>query len=122
MNPKPKLQGELFDGLGFKVRRPAVKKKRPVRGKIQARFELFDREHPEVFAEIVRLATQVRARGFKRFSIRTIWERMRWTFFMKRGPDDEFKLNDHFHSRYARKLVADHPEFAGMYETRTLRS
>ncbi len=88
---------------------------------IQTRFEKFDREHPEVYEEIIRLTKLIRSRGFKHFAIGAMWERMRWYFVFERDQDD-FKLNDHYRSRYVRKLIKDYPEFDGMFELRELRA
>ncbi len=89
---------------------------------IQERFEEYDRLHPEVFAYMLTVALRVKTKGFRKFSIRTIWEQMRWYFQIEKDEGAEFKLNDHFHSRYARKLMAEYPEFEGFFEIRELRS
>lgn len=89
---------------------------------IQERFEDFHARHPEVFAKLVELAREVKARG-KRCGIRTLWEKMRWAFEIERDADDEFKLNDHYHSRYVRLIVDTLPdEFGGFFELRQLKS
>lgn len=88
---------------------------------IEERFLSFHARHPEVYDELVRLARQVIAAGRRRIGIRLLWERMRWTFYIERGRDD-FKMNDHFHSRYARMLMEREPDLAGLFETRELRA
>jgi len=89
---------------------------------IQERFEQYHIEHPEVYAYLIRLAREVRGRGFIHYGVKTLWERLRWHFQIEKG-DEEFKLNNNFHSRYARKLMRDFPdEFGGFFETRELRS
>lgn len=87
---------------------------------IQERFEAFDAAHPEVYRELVDAARRLRQKDRKRFGIRTIWERMRWTLEIE--ADGEYKFNDHYTSRYVRKMVAEYPEFEGMFETRKLRA
>lgn len=88
---------------------------------IQERWEDFHERHPEVMGELVRLADQVRM-SRKKCGIRMLWERMRWTFFFERDMEDEFRLNDHYTSRYVRQMLKDHPEFEGMFELRELRA
>lgn len=89
---------------------------------IQERFEDFHQRHPEVLAKLVELAREVKTRG-KRCGIRTLWEKMRWAFEIERDADDEWKLNDHYHSRFARLIVETHPdEFDGFFELRQLKA
>lgn len=93
---------------------------------IQAKFEEFHRAHPEVYGKVVELAFTLKAQRdagrCKWVSIGAIWERLRsdWLFA---GRDSEgYKLNNNYRSRYARLLIADFPEFAGIIETRELQS
>lgn len=88
---------------------------------IDEAFAEFDAEHPEVYRLFVGYAEQIRARGFTRYSSDAILHRIRWWHHVDQG-DREFKLNDHFTSRYARKLIAERPEFAGFFELRVLKS
>ena len=85
---------------------------------IQERFEAFHAAHPEVYAELVRLARE--ARGCRRLGVRALWERMRWSLMIER--EGEYKLNDHFPSRYARLLAKEYPELGEMFEMRELRA
>lgn len=89
---------------------------------IQARFERFHAEHPEVYRELVKLARQAQRSGRKHYGIRTIWEVMRWNFSMRGDPFEEFKLNDHYHSRYARLIARQEPDLADLFEFRALHS
>jgi hypothetical protein len=55
----------------------------------EQRFQQFHQQHPEVYAELVRMAREARAAGFNRFGMPTIWETMRWHFAMHRDPRSE---------------------------------
>jgi hypothetical protein len=88
---------------------------------IQARFEDFDRKHPEVCRRLVRLAFELKERGFKRCGMKFLFERLRWFYWVERG-DADFKLNNDFHSRYARKIMAEFPELQGFFEVRELKA
>lgn len=88
---------------------------------IQERFEQFHQAHPEVLAYLVQLCYELRRRGRERYGIRGLWERARWHFHVERG-EDEYVLNDHMHSRYARLIVQQHPDLAGFFEMRRLRA
>ena len=88
---------------------------------IDERFREFDREHPEVFRLFREYAEQIRWRGFERYSADAILHRIRWWHHVDRC-NREFKINDHFSSRYARLLMMVDGSFAGFFETRELRS
>jgi len=88
---------------------------------IQTRFEVFDREHPGVYQRLVHLAFDLKERGFKRCGMKFLFERVRWFYWVERG-DADFKLNNNFHSRYARKIMAEFPELEGFFEVRELKA
>jgi len=89
---------------------------------IQERFEEFHNAHPEVYAYLLTLCLELRGKGFRRYGIRSLWERVRWHFQVEKDLGADFKLNDHFHSRYARRIVQNHPELNGFFELRELRA
>ena len=98
---------------------------RPRLRSIDDRFHAFHARHPEVYAALLRLANDAWSRGRHRASIDVMFGALRWERFIEGLPDPAekgFKLNDHFRSRYARLLMAEHPHLAGLFETRTLRS
>jgi hypothetical protein len=61
------------------------------------------------------------ARGCQRLGVRALWERMRWSFAVDYQAG-EYKLNDHFPSRYARLIAEREPDLARMFEVRELRA
>jgi len=87
---------------------------------IQERFVGYHATHPEVYAAIVRFARDVRAKGHRRFGIRVIWERARWFLSIER-TEGEYKLNDHYTSRYARLVMEQEPDLRDFFEVRNLR-
>ena len=89
---------------------------------IQRRFLAFHAENPFVYEKLVELARRAFARGLRRYGIRRIWEVMRWEIAMDVQRDGEFRLNDHFHSRYARLIMEREPDLADFFETRMLRA
>jgi hypothetical protein len=88
---------------------------------LQARFEAFHAENPHVYAVLVRLAREARAVGHERVGIATLFEVARWQISMSTS-DPDFKLNNSFRSRYARLIMEQEPDLAGIFETRELRS
>jgi hypothetical protein len=91
---------------------------------IDARFREFHAANPDVFTTLVALAREARAKGFKRYGVKSLFEVVRWHRALKDGPrEDSFKLNNVFTSRYARLLMDTYPdEFAGFFELRELRA
>lgn len=89
---------------------------------IEDRFEVFDRDNPQVFTALRGIALDLRARGVEKFGIRVIWERLRWLSWFKTTGDLEYKLNDHYHALYARKLMGEVPELRGFFHTRERRA
>lgn len=88
---------------------------------IQDQFESFDKANPRVWELFVRFAEQAKAAGQKRYSSDAILHRIRWHINIETHGDD-FKINNNFSSRYARKLVAERPEFEGFFSLRELKS
>jgi hypothetical protein len=89
---------------------------------IQERFEDFHSKHPEVMAYLVALCYELRRRGFQKYGIKSMWERARWHFQVEKDLGVEFKLNNNFHSRFARLILAEHPELEGFFELRELKN
>lgn len=89
----------------------------------EERFQAFHRAHPEVYRAFERLALDLHRRGYRRWGAGAIFEIMRYQSAVSgAGPDEVWKLNNNYRSRYARLLMAEHPEMAGFLETRELRS
>ena len=78
-------------------------------------------EHPEVMDYLVKLVREVKRRGFKRYGMQSLFERLRWHFHIEKGIED-FKLNNDFASRYARALMKHRPELEGFFEVRALKA
>jgi len=89
--------------------------------KIAEAFNNFHSQNPGVYDLIVRFSTELRLAGRKRLSISLIVERVRWESAIK-TTGDVFKINNNFSALYARKIEQEHPEFSGMFATRTLRA
>ena len=87
----------------------------------RARFEDYDQRHPEVWDLFVRFATEAHDAGRARYSARAIVHRIRWECSVQRHDGDAFRINDHFASHYARKLIDSDPvRFGSFFELRTI--
>ena len=91
---------------------------------IQERFERFHEQHPEVYDYLVKTARELHSRGRTHFGIRALWERARWYFTFEYNPckAEDYKFNDHFHSRYARLIMQREPDLKGLFEQRRIRT
>lgn len=89
---------------------------------IQARFEAFDQANPQVWDAFVRFAEELLRRGYDHYSSDAVMHRLRWHFNVETTRDGGFKLNDHFTSRYARKLARLDPRFESFFEFRRLKA
>jgi hypothetical protein len=88
--------------------------------KIEKQFWAFHYANPQVYEKLRELAFQVKNSGQRRFGIRCLWERLRWWRMLETGGKD-FKLNDHYHSHYARLLMSNEPTLHGLFELRSLK-
>ncbi|GJM43455.1 MAG: hypothetical protein DHS20C21_02970 [Gemmatimonadota bacterium] len=92
------------------------------RSDVEFAFERFHAANPHVYELFCRFAFDVVEAGHRRFSARTIWERMRWELRVQtRRRTGELKLNDHYPPYYARKFMADHPECEGLFSLRRVK-
>ncbi len=86
-----------------------------------SRFEAFDQAHPEVYGLFQFFAEQLLASGRTKGGARAIVERMRWHHTTS-STDGEFKLNNMFIPRYARKLALEDERFETFFEFREMKT
>ncbi len=89
---------------------------------IDERFAEFHALHPEVFMEFRKLAQQLRDRGHQHYGAKGIFEVLRFHRAVDGRPEEPFKLNNIYTSRYVRMLIQDDPSFLGFFELRVLKS
>lgn len=87
----------------------------------EAAFEEHQRENPKLYAVLRRFALEARRAGRERLGIAMLYERVRW-YTTVETKDDSFKLNNNWRAWYARKLMNEEPELAGMFETRKAKA
>lgn len=90
---------------------------------IQHRFEEFHQANPHVYDELVRLIRIAKSKG-QRCGIRMVWEVVRWNQMMTTDDPNGVgrKMNDHYHSRYVRLIVAQEPDLSDFFELRELKA
>lgn len=88
---------------------------------LDERFEAFHAAHPWVFEALEELTTQWVAAGGGQIGIKALFEQLHWSsLHITNG--EPLRLNNNYTSRYARLLCARHPEWAGMFQVRILRT
>jgi len=90
---------------------------------IEAYFEQFHAANPHVYRRLVEMTRQLVERGHKKVGIGVLFEALRWEHAMTTAdPETPFKLNNSLRSRYARRIMDDHPDLEGVFETRELKA
>lgn len=84
-------------------------------------FRQFHNDNPRVYLELVKLARQAKASGRQKVGIKMLFEVIRWNRFLKTS-DPIYKMNNNYHSRYARLIMENEPDLASIFDTRELRS
>lgn len=85
---------------------------------IAQRFEQFHAENPHVYTTLVRLAREwIVQTGQHKLAIATLFERARWDIVISTN-DPEFRLNNNFRAFYARLMMSQEPDLAGLFEVR----
>lgn len=86
-----------------------------------AKFAEFHATNPAIYAALLRFALEAKRAGCKRMGIRMLWERVRWHTAVE-AKNDNFSLNNNWHSFYSRLLMQNEPELARFFETRRAKA
>ncbi|MDV9194368.1 hypothetical protein [Streptomyces sp. Wh19] len=81
------------------------------------RFHAFDSANPYVYRALEQLTAERLAAGDTRLGLKQLVEALRW-----RLPKGMRGLDNNFTALYARKLLADHPQWASAFELRRRRA
>lgn len=87
---------------------------------IQAGFEKFHKENPDVYKKLVDLAFLAKANGHQHLGIKTLFERLRWYYTVETKGNEPFKLNNNWTAYYARMIMQREPSLTGFFRTREL--
>jgi hypothetical protein len=89
--------------------------------KIRAKFDEFEREHPEVYTELVKVSRRLLEQGWTKFGIATVFEVVRYKGMIRSRPSDGSpKLNNNHRALYARKIMEENPDLDGLFNLRKL--
>lgn len=90
------------------------------RSRIGKRAIEFDIENPKIWELFLRFAREIARSGRDKYSVNMIFERIRWHTIVE-TKENNFKISNDFRAYYARKIMAEHPEFRGFFTLRTTR-
>ncbi len=89
---------------------------------IQEKFEQFHQLNPWVYRAFVKLAREDKKLGY-RTSIKSLFEIVRYKYRRHtRDSNADFRINNNYHSRYARRIMECTPDLAGVFATRELKA
>lgn len=74
-------------------------------------------ENPHVYDGLKRLAYQLHEAEHERYSMKALFEIIRWEHDLKTTSRD-FKLNNNFTALYARLIMKHEPKLKGFFRTR----
>ena len=85
----------------------------------------FHGKYPHVYQLVCRFAEQAIRRGYDRYGIAAIWERVRWEIsmgFQSNVEAEDFKMPNNHRATYSRMWLNDHPEHPKFFQICRLRS
>lgn len=83
-------------------------------------FKKYDVENPQVWAQFKRFAFEAKEKGFKNYSAKGIFELIRWHTAVH--GTGNYKISNNFTPDYARKMMANYPEFEGFFRVKQLKA
>lgn len=84
----------------------------------ERQFLAFHHANPQVYARLRDMALALRRRGFKRWGVKNLYEKLRYDLAIETFGEPEFRLNNNYHSHYARLLMESEPQLAEFFELR----
>jgi len=111
------LEMSIPDEVGDRSIRPVVTGRGSVSDETYNRFLVFHRDNPHVYQELKKLAFSLTKRGFSKYSIKGLFEVLRYNESIQTSGRD-FKLNNNYTSLYARMLMQNEASLVGFFSTR----
>lgn len=85
-------------------------------------FAAYHRANPAVYAELCKLARDLRAVGHESYGIGSLFEVIRWHRALAINNTQDYELNNNYRAYYARLIMHREPELAGFFRLRTQKS
>ena len=89
---------------------------------VDMKFFKYHKESPHIFNLFVAFSKEIKAKGYKTYSMRTIMHRIRWHVDITTNDPDGFKMNNNYSSRYARMLANEYPDFKDFFKNRRMKT
>ena len=80
-------------------------------------FEKFDKNNPHVYELFKKYTFDIMKRGRTQYSAMAIIQRIRWHTEIETDSDDQFKIANAHTPFYARKFMAEFPEYNKFFKT-----
>ena len=87
---------------------------------IEECFANFHKANPHVLKHLTRIALWLKGIGFDRYSIKGIYERLRFAAIETTGVP--YKMNNDYTPLYSRMIMEETPKLAGFFQTRVRES
>ena len=71
-----------------------------------------------IYLEFVKFAREMKASGRKRYSAKTIVERIRWDTDLRQAGDKTLKINNNVTSGLSRLAMQENPDLRGFFQVR----
>lgn len=84
--------------------------------KTKEAFQHYHKQNPDIYRMFCRFARQAAQRR-DHYSAKAIMERIRWETMLNDDQPD-FKIDNTWTSHYARKFMADYPQYNGFFQLR----
>lgn len=89
------------------------------RTKIEKAWRKFHAENPQVERALLKLATDLKRKGYNTYGLPALWEVLRYNMALD-VPGMEHKFPNGFKAYYARLLMLKHPRLEGFFRTRNM--
>jgi hypothetical protein len=88
---------------------------------LEQKFKEFDEANPDVWLLLIKFADEVAKTGRTKYSVKAIFERIRWHTEIETKSDTPFKLSNNHTAYYARKYMNTFPYRKGFFRLKKLR-
>ena len=85
------------------------------------RFNQFHNDNPQVYELFKKFTFMAIRRGHKRLSAWMIANRIRWETSIETYSTEEYKISNDYIALYARKFMADFPEYNGFFRIKEMK-
>ena len=88
--------------------------------KLEENFIKFHDKNPHVYQKLTALAKQLKRKGINQYSIKGLFEVLRWHTAIK-TQDKTFKLCNNYTAYYSRLIMDNNPDLKGFFKIKKLR-